>query len=198
MARAGVSAFATQGSHKRRSGFVAPMIRLLRIVLLAVRRLADGLALCLFAYMAFAILIQILGRYVFNYSIAWTEETATFAQVWLALIGAGIAMRHSQHVGVDFLILKAPAVVQRIVGVAAFALGLWFLGVVVVGSLSLVAIGMMVKSSALRIPLAIPYSALPVGFGYFLLEFAIVSLPRLVRPAAADERAIEHQEDQAI
>lgn len=187
------------GSREGRAGVLEPVIRLLSFALFALRRLADALALCLFAYMAVAILIQILGRYLFNYSIAWSEETATFAQIWLTLIGAGIAMRYNQHVGVDFLILKAPQPVQRLVGTLAFALGAWFLGVVVVGSLSMVAIGLVVKSSALRIPLAVPYSALPVGFAYFLLEFALTSLPRILRlrrqgveardPAHAEEEA---------
>lgn len=156
----------------------------LSLMLWTLRRAVDGAAILLLAYMALAVLIQIVGRYVFNYSIAWSEETATFAQIWLALLGAGIAMRHNQHVGVDVLILKAPLAVQRVFNIAAFALGAWFLGVVVVGSLSMVAIGMMVKSPALRIPLAIPYSALPVGFGYFLLEFALSSIPRILRPGA--------------
>ncbi|EPX85657.1 TRAP transporter small permease [Salipiger mucosus] len=148
----------------------------------ALRRLVDAIALMLLAYMAVAILAQVTGRYVFNYSIAWSEETATFAQVWLTLLGAGIAMRYNQHVGVDVLIRKAPRPVQQACSAASFALGAWFLGVVVVGSLSMVGIGLVVKSPALRIPMAIPYMALPVGFGYFLLEFAISSLPRILRP----------------
>ncbi|MDT1062207.1 TRAP transporter small permease [Paracoccus sp. CPCC 101403] len=148
------------------------------------RRLVDGVVLALLAYMALAILAQVVGRYFFNYSIAWSEETATFAQVWLTLLGAGVAMRYNQHVGVDFLILKAPVGVQRIVNGAAFLLGIWFLGVVVVGSLSMLSIGLMVKSPALRLPMAIPYAALPVGFAYFLIEFAITTLPRVLRPGA--------------
>lgn len=163
-----------------------PVLRLLGLGLRGLRALVNFVALGLMCYMACAILAQIVGRYVFNYSIAWSEETATFAQVWLTLLGAGIAMRYNQHVGVDFLILKAPQPIQRLCSFAAFGLGVWFLGVVVVGSLSLVSIGLMVKSPALRIPMAIPYSALPVGFGYFLLEFAISTLPRVIRPVSAD------------
>lgn len=162
-----------------------PLIRIGSLALGALRRIVNVVVLALLAYMACAILAQVVGRYFFNYSIAWSEETATFAQVWLTLLGAGIAMRYNQHVGVDFLILKAPPAIQRIVSGVAFLLGLWFLGVVVMGSLSMVSIGLMVKSPALQLPMAIPYSALPVGFGYFLIEFAIATLPRVLRPSAA-------------
>ncbi|MTH79088.1 TRAP transporter small permease [Paracoccus aestuariivivens] len=163
------------------------LIRLASLSLWTLRRVVDGAVLLLLAYMAFAILAQVIGRYFFNYSIASSEETATFAQVWLTLLGAGVAMRYNQHVGVDFLILKTPLAVQRIFNGAAFLLGAWFLGVVVIGSLSMVSIGLMVKSPALRLPMAIPYAALPVGFGYFLIEFAIATLPRIVRPSLASQ-----------
>ena len=156
------------------------------------RRVVDIAVLALLAYMASAILAQVIGRYFFNYSIAWTEETATFAQVWLTLLGAGVTMRYNQHVGVDFLILKAPLPVQRLVNGLAFLLGLWFLAVVVVGSMGMLSIGMMVKSPALRLSMAIPYAALPVGFSYFLIEFAIAMLPRVLRPG---QTATVRQED---
>jgi len=167
-----------------------PITRMMGRAIWLLRRVVDVAVLALLAYMACAILAQVVGRYFFNYSIAWSEETATFAQVWLTLLGAGVAMRYNQHVGVDFLILKAPAPVQRLVSGLAFLLGIWFLAVVVVGSLSMVSIGLMVKSPALRLPMAIPYAALPVGFGYFLIEFAISTLPRVLRggaPAAKQE-----------
>lgn len=158
------------------------VLRILQGALAVLRRIIDIVAVLLFVYMCCAIFAQIVGRYIFNYSIAWSEESAVFAMVWMTLLGAGIAMRNNQHVGVDFLIRKAPARVQRLFDGIAFLLAAWFLGVVVFGSLSMVGVGMIVKSPALRLPMAVPYLALPVGFGYFLLEFAIASLPRLIRP----------------
>ena len=115
----------------------AALIRAGCAVLWLLRRCVDAAVLLLLAYMACAVLAQVIGRYFFNYSIAWSEETATFAQVWLTLLGAGVAMRYNQHVGVDFLILKMPLPVQRLVNGAAFLLGIWFLGVVIIGSLSM-------------------------------------------------------------
>lgn len=153
------------------------------MALMLLRRIVDGVALLLLAYMACSILAQIIGRYFFNYSIAWSEETATFAQVWLTLLGAGIAMRFNQHVAVDVLIRRAPRPVQQIFNGVGLLLGAWFLIVVITGSLSMLAIGLMVKSPALQIPMAIPYMALPVGFGYFLIEFVIASFPRVLNPS---------------
>lgn len=159
------------------------------MALTGLRRLIDLIAGLLFIYMALAIMAQILGRYVFGYSIAGTDETAVFAQVWLVLLGAGIAMRNRQHVGVDVLIRRTPERVQQLARLASYALGMWFLYVVFVGSFALLTIGMMVQSPALRLPMAIPYAALPVGMAYFMLEFSIASLPDILRPAQARANA---------
>lgn len=172
----------------------SPLLKIPGLCLTLLRRIVDVVALLLLAYMACAILAQIIGRYFFNYSIAWSEETATFAQVWLILLGAGIAMRFNQHVGVDVLIRQAPLPVQRLCNGAALLLGLWFLGVVVVGSLSMLTIGFMIKSPALQIPMAVPYMALPVGFGYFLIEFAVTTLPRVLHPDRVAAAASEDEE----
>ncbi len=161
----------------------SPIVTAGRFLLTVLRRLVDLVAILLFSYMTVAIAAQILGRYVFNFSIAWTEETATFAQIWLVLLGAGIAMRNRQHVGIDILVSRCPPAIQRIAQGTAFLLGAWLLIVVIVGSFSMISIGMVVKSPALRLPLAIPYAALPVGMSYFLLEFALATLPTLIDPS---------------
>lgn len=151
----------------------------------ALRTVINVVAISLLIAMIALIFCQILGRYVFNYSISWSEEAATFVQVWLVMLGAGIAMRNRQHVGIDMLIRRCPVVVQRLVKGSGFLLAAWFLLVVIVGSLKLLALGMIVMSPALQVPLAVPYLALPVGMAYFLLEFAIATLPEIRDPLSA-------------
>ena len=161
------------------------------VLLIALRKIVDIVAIILLCAMIGLILFQILGRYVFNYSISWSEETAIFSQVWLVMLGAGIAMRNRNHVGVDVLIARCPIWVQRIAKATSFLLGAWLMIVIITGSFSLIAIGMIVKSAALQIPLAIPYIALPVGMSYFLLEFAIATLPEIRNPVLASAPARE-------
>lgn len=146
------------------------------------RTLVNVIVITLLCVMIGLILIQILGRYVFNFSIAWSEETATFAQVWLVMLGAGVAMRNRQHVGIDMLIVLCPTSVQRVAKATSVLLIVWFLFVVISGSFALITIGLILKSPALQVPMAIPYLALPVGMIYFLLEMAIATLPEIRNP----------------
>lgn len=156
------------------------------------RRIVDAVAVMLLVAMIALIAFQILGRYVFNYSIAWSEEAAIFVQVWLVMLGAGIAMRNGNHVGVDVIIDRCARPVQRVAKAASFLLGAWLLMVIIVGSFSLISIGMVVKSAALQVPLAFSYAALPTGMAYFLVEFAVATWPDLRAdkpdsPAVAEE-----------
>lgn len=161
------------------------------LALTIVRRIVDIAALCLLAAMILLIFAQVLGRYFFNYSISWSEESATFVQVWLVMLGSGIAMRNRQHVGIDMLVSRCPLMVQRIVKALGFALAAWLLIVIIIGSFSLITIGLIVKSAALQLPLAIPYAAMPIGMAYFLLELTLVTVPEIYDPTIAASNAGE-------
>ena len=65
------------------------------ILLRGIRWLVAGLVILFFSYMTLAVLVQVGGRYLFDYAIDWTAETATFAQIWMIFLAAGLAMRES-------------------------------------------------------------------------------------------------------
>jgi len=176
----------TRGSGSKGDAFAGRSVpKILVRALDWLRRIVDGVLVILLCSMVGLIMFQILGRYVFNYSISWSEEAANFALVWMTMLGAGLAMRTRSHVGIDILVTRTPRRVQQVAKSASFLLGAWFLIVVIVGSFGLISLGMIVKSTALQIPMAIPYLALPVGMSYFLLEFAIATLPEIRDPGRA-------------
>ena len=45
----------------------------------------------------------VLSRYVFHYSLAFTEELARFLFIWGALVGAAAALRSGEHGGIPIL-----------------------------------------------------------------------------------------------
>jgi len=175
-------------------GAMKDVLKIAVILLGVLRRFVEVIAIMLLAAMILLIMTQILGRYVFNFSIAWSEELAVFAQIWLVMLGAGITMRRRQHVGIDFLIARRSPLVQRLARSAAMLLVLWFFFVLITGSFSLLAIGMILKSPALQLPMAVPYFSLSFGMCYFLLEFAIATSPDISnssRAAVVKQGALE-------
>lgn len=148
-----------------------------------VRAVATWVVVACFVYMIVAVLAQVLGRYVFNYSISWTEETAKFAQIWVVLIGAGITMRRGLHVAVDVLAAMLPLNLARVLMVVVAAGCLWFLGIIVYGSLPLIELGWMFETSpVLQIPMWTIYLGLPLGAFYFGIEIVLSVIARWDRP----------------
>ena len=158
-----------------------------------IRLVAATIVVLCFAYMTIAVLAQVFGRYVFNYSISWTEETARFAQAWVILIGAGITMRKGWHVAVDSLPEKLPLPGARILKLTLATGCILFLGVVVYGSFALIELGWMFESSpVLTIPMWIIYMCLPIGAFYFAIEIILSVGERWDQPFGI----IKKEEDQ--
>jgi len=170
-------------------GFRSGMLRAARLALRILRTLVDAVLVALLAAMIGLIMFQILGRYVFNYSISWSEEAAIFVQIWIVMLGAGLAMRNRHHIGIDLVVSRLPPLFRSLLKSTSFLLSVWFLLVLVVGSFGLISLGLIIKSTALQLPMAIPYAALPIGMSYLLLEFALATLPDLAPRGA--ERAAE-------
>ena len=142
------------------------------------RQVVAALVIIFYSYMAIAVLIQVFGRYVFNYSIGWASETATFAQIWMVLLAAGVAMQRNLHVGVDALAHQFPLAVRRglivITGVAA----LWFLWQGISGSFNMIEIGKIQTSPAIGLPMWIPYLSVPIGLTYFGFELIVALIAK--------------------
>lgn len=159
------------------------MLSVLRGIVRGIRIVVSFVVVVCFAYMTLAVLAQVFGRYVFNYSISWTEETARFAQIWVVFFGAGITMRFGWHVAVDVLAAMLPLGFARALSLAVAALCIGFLGVVVYGSLSLLELGWMLETSpVLQLPMWIIYLCIPAGACYFALEIVLSVVDRWQRP----------------
>lgn len=143
-----------------------------------VRWLVASLVVVFFSYMTIAVLVQVGGRYLFDYAIDWTAETATFAQIWMVFLAAGLAMREHLHVSVEVLTEAVPPTVARGFIVVVGAACAWFLWQAIAGSLALIDIGRIQTSPVLGIPMWLPYLSLPIGLAYFGLELLLALAER--------------------
>lgn len=73
------------------------------------------LAALFLAIMAVVSFVNILGRYLFHYSLAFTEEITINLFVWMTIIGSGIAFERGAHMGMDSLYNLFPHRVKRAV-----------------------------------------------------------------------------------
>ncbi|RYI88128.1 MAG: TRAP transporter small permease [Acetobacteraceae bacterium] len=147
-----------------------PALRLARGMVAGLRRVVDLTLILLLALMVGIVFVQVVARYVFNQSIPGADEAATFAQIWMVLLGAGYAMRQRLHVSIELVIERLPVVMARLLLIPVSGLCLWFLWVVFQGGLQLMQVGSWQTSPGLQVPMDIPYAMIPIGSAYFALE----------------------------
>ena len=147
-------------------------------ILLILRKVVNWLVIIFFVYMVLSVFYQVLGRYVFHYKLGVAAETATFAQIWMVLLAAGIAMKKNMHVGVDILLRVLPKKFQKIIIIFSFIFIISFLILALKGCVSLISVGFESTSPALGIPMWIPYLSVPIGIIYITLELVIVTISK--------------------
>ncbi len=82
-------------------------------VLLKIGRAIGILAI---AAMVFAILIQVVARYIFNNALPWPDEAARFCMLWMTGLMAPTAFRRGGFVALDMISGFLPKTVAALLG----------------------------------------------------------------------------------
>ena len=136
-------------------------------------RLNQGLVVALMASMAVLVFANVVARYLFDSSVIWVEELTQVQMIWVAYLGAGLALREGRHVAVDTLQDLLPAALRRVLRqVIAAALALFLLALFVLG-LQIVAFTWTQETPVLGISAGLPYLAVPLGAAALLLHLLL-------------------------
>jgi len=120
---------------------------------------------CFLVAMVSLVIVNVLLRFVLNYSITWAEEVSTICFVWSVFIGASAVYKHKMNIGIDVLILAASPGVQRYIRLVASALLLLINGYILYMSIVFTSIAWEKPTAVLGVSSAVFNTALIVGFG---------------------------------
>lgn len=120
---------------------------------------------------AIAIIIpyEVFGRYVLNEMATWSGEAATFSLVWATMMGAAVGLRKGYQVGMTSVLDALPANYARLIQGIGYLWSIFFLGIMVYFGFEQTTFNYYQTSPGMGIRMAIPYSALPIGFFVMLL-----------------------------
>ena len=122
---------------------------------------------CGMAIMTVVVFSQVIMRYIFSFSLPWSEEFSRFVFIWISWVGASYAVKESRHFKVEIFanLLKGNA--RRCLDL--FVLIVWFMFCFFLARygtrLVLFLIDTRQISAAMEIPMSLPYAAVPVGAG---------------------------------
>lgn len=120
-----------------------------------------------------AIIVQVIGRYVFNKVPAWVEQFAIFCMVWFAMFSIALGVRKDSHVKME--LVDSFASPKVLVGFKLFGcvMTMVFGFLMVRYGLTLSQMTWSSMLSAFRVPVGAQYFSAVAG-GFFMLFNGIV------------------------
>lgn len=132
-------------------------------------------------------------RHFTSQSLPWADEVARYAMIWLAFLGAGLALREGAHVAISNFQDALPAAGALGLRAVLLALLMGFFVFMVWTGWDYMSRTAFQTSPALRLPMRWVYAAMPVGFALMAVHLALIA-PRYLRAGLASP---EHPEEAA-
>jgi tripartite ATP-independent transporter DctM subunit len=118
----------------------------------------------------------VVSRYVFHQPILWTDELASILFLWLAMLGAVVALRRGEHMRMTAVVGMVSPRTRAFLEVLAIAAALTFLALVVYPAYEFAHDERVITTPALELSNVWRAAALPVGTALMLL----IALMRLL------------------
>ncbi|HEX7932439.1 MAG TPA: TRAP transporter large permease subunit [Paraburkholderia sp.] len=128
----------------------------------------------------FVLLAGVTSRYLLREPLVWSDELASMLFLWLAMLGAVVALRRGEHMRMTALVGKASPAVRAFLDLVAIAAPLAFLLLVIGPAVEFAQDEGIITTPALDISNMWRAAALPIGCALMLL----VACLRLIRAAS--------------
>ena len=139
-------------------------------------------------FMFVLIFTNVLLRFIFSSGVTVAEEYARFAFLWTTFLGAYLAVRENQHIGIagiqGFVSIKYHWIIETVVN----AIKLLILSVVIVGSWHVLIANLGGRAPASGAPVAIAFASVVVGMAALLGIFAYRIFAVIIGRFRGDEK----------
>nr|WP_319492028.1 TRAP transporter small permease [uncultured Desulfobacter sp.] len=125
--------------------------------------------------LAFIGFIQVITRYVFNFSFPWFEELGRYLGVFIAFLGAAIGVKSGSHFTMDLVVTMLPSSIRWLVNLFCQLLSAGFFFMVAVYSWKIISrmYGYETTSPAMGMPMYTAYLPIPVFSVVIGIRFCI-------------------------
>lgn len=131
------------------------------------------LAIILMFAMAVIVAAAVVFRYVFNDPLFWAGEVSIFLLIYITFIGGSLGLKYKTQASVTLVTDYLPEKINKWVAILAHIFMLLFMAILLFYCFTWITSSSVAiqKSSAILLPMWIPYAILPVG-----LLFATIHL----------------------
>lgn len=153
---------------------------------------------------AFMILVAVLitcqmifVRFILNHSTIWQTEMVIYLMVGATLIGLPYVQRLRGHVNVDLIPLMLPQVLRKTLAIVTLSATIVIMLIMLIYGFELWYTALergWTSDTVWGVRLAIPYIAMPIGFGLFILQLVadlVAVLMNIDKPFGLDTNEAE-------
>lgn len=143
------------------------------------RRATEGLSALLLVAVVATNVAQIFYRYVLVDPLSWAQEAMRYSTLWMVMLAAAPALLRNEHMAMSLLDGARSPAIRRLGSHVVHACVAAFCVALIVWSWPVAIENMRQVSPAMRVPMTIPYLAIPIGATLLLIN----ALCLLILPA---------------
>ena len=126
--------------------------------------------------MVVIVIAGVIARYAMRNPFAWTEEASRFLMIWMVLLGMSVVTRNRENLCVEFLVIKLPVFLQRIIKFINEVLVMVFLYILVVEGFKMAVNAKVQIVPSLGITMFYPLLCIPVGGMLTMIQLGLQML----------------------
>lgn len=126
-----------------------------------INKILEYLSIFSIGAMLLTIFIQVLARYVFHHSLAFSEELARYLFVYTAFFGTAVVSKNDGHIVMEALTSKLKKNVAKYAKIVAYICTIIFVIILFCYGIRMMVISSLQLSPALRISMSFVYFAIP-------------------------------------
>ncbi|MEJ1975612.1 MAG: TRAP transporter large permease subunit [Acetobacteraceae bacterium] len=119
------------------------------------------------------LLSNVIARYVFGDPLVLVDELSSVLFLWLAMLGAVLALRHAGHMRMTAIVNRASSTVSRVLDLISTFAVFGFLAFVLIPAVSYVQNEQAVTLTTMDLSLAWRAAAMPVGIALMLVSMLL-------------------------
>ena len=135
-----------------------------------IEKIEKFVSIILIAALTFILFLAVIYRYFLNSPLFWANEISIFIMAWLTFLGGSLSFKYKSQASITFLSNSLSTKNKRILNIITHIIMLVFLAILIYVSYYWIFNFSHSKSSALRIPMWIPYLSVPVGLSFMFIH----------------------------
>lgn len=143
---------------------------------LRVNWLVERMCVLLLVLLVLDVWLGVLLRHVIALPLTFTEELARYLMIWMALLAVSSGIAHREHIGVEFLFVRLPAVVRRWLAVGFDVIAFAFFFALFWYGLGFVERGMSRLTMIYAIPKGYAFAGVPLAAALACIQLALIGL----------------------